>query len=74
MSQEEIEEAIKFWDLENDEYYNFNTLKNTYGLYCLICFFEHKKIKVTRLKGNKCETKIISPRCRFKFALVFSKR
>lgn len=61
MSEEEIQKSIKKWDLENDDYFNFNTPKNTYALYCMICFFEHRKLKTTRIKGNKCEIKVFNP-------------
>lgn len=73
MSEEEIKKAVKFWEIE-DEYYNFKTPKSTYATYCMICFFEHRKLKITRILNNKCERKVISPRCWFKFALVSCKR
>lgn len=69
MTQEEIEKAIRFWDIE-DEYYNFKTPKSTYATYCMICLFEHRKLKVTRIIKNKCEVKVISPRRRVKYTLV----
>ena len=69
MSDQEIDEAIKKWNIE-DEYYNFNTPKSTYATYCMICFFENRKLKVTRIINNKCEIKIFKPRKQFKYALV----
>ncbi len=74
MSDEEIQQAIEEWDLKDDDYYNFNTPKNTYGLYCIICFFEYRKLKTTRIKNGKCEVKIFKPRQWIKSTLVFSKR
>lgn len=62
MNEQEIQEAMKDWNLENDDYYNYKTPKSTYGLYCIICFFEYKKLKVTRIINNKCETRIFKPR------------
>ena len=70
MSEKEINRAIKRWNLENDDYYNFNTLKSTYALYYLICVFEHRKMKITRIYNNKCERKIFKPRKQFRFTLV----
>lgn len=74
MNQEEIRKAIKYYKLEDDEFFNFKTLKSTYMLYCLLCFFEHKRIKVTRLKGSKCETKIFNTRQWSAYTFLFSKR
>ena len=62
MSEEEIQKAIKKWGLENDDYYNFKTPKNTYALYYIVCFFEHKRLKTTRIINGKCETKIFKSR------------
>lgn len=69
MSEEEIEKAIKKWDIY-DEYYNFDTLKSTYALYCMVCFFENRKLKVVRIISNKAETKIFKPRKFVEYALV----
>ena len=60
MTDAEINEAIEFWELK-DEYYNFDTLFGKYATYCMICFFENKRLKVTRIKNNKCEVKVIKP-------------
>jgi hypothetical protein len=58
MTQKEIDEAIKRWDIE-DEYYNFKTPKSTYATYCMICFFENRNLKVTRIiNDKKCEVKV----------------
>lgn len=62
MNQEEIKEAMKKWDLEDDNFYNFKTPKNTYNLYYILCFFESKRLKTTRIINGKCETKIFKPR------------
>lgn len=62
MNQEEIKEVIKKYDLEDDDYYNFKTSKGTYALYCIICCFEHKRLKTTRIINGKCETRIFRPR------------
>ena len=69
MTDKEIKESIKRWNIE-DEYYNFNTLFGKYATYCMICFFENRKLKVTRIKNNKCETKIFKPRKWIKHTLV----
>lgn len=61
MSEEGIQTAILKWNLKNDDYYNYTTPKSTYALYCIICFFEHRALKTTRIKGNKCEIKIFNP-------------
>ena len=61
MNFEEIQKAIKKHNLENDDYYNFSTRKSTYALYYLICIFEHKSMKTTRIINNKCETRIFKP-------------
>lgn len=73
MTEQEIDEAIQKWDIE-DEYYNFNTLKSTYALYYLICVFEHRKLKVTRIYNNKCERKIFKPRKQSRYPLAKCKR
>lgn len=62
MNQEEIKEIIKKYDLEDDDYYNFKTPKGTYALYCIICYFERKRLKTTRIINGKCETRIFRPR------------
>ncbi|MBR3133373.1 MAG: hypothetical protein IKG42_04840 [Clostridia bacterium] len=73
MTEQEIDEAIKEWDIL-DEYYNFDTPKSTYATYCMICFFENRKLEVTRIKNNKCEKKVIKPRSRIEFTLVQCER
>lgn len=61
MNEQEIDMAIKKWDLQ-DEYYNFNTPKSTYATFCMICFFENRNLEVFRIKGNKCERKVFKNR------------
>lgn len=57
MTDVEIKKAIEKYELE-DEYYNFNTLFGKYVTYCMICFFENRKLKVTRIKNNKAEIRV----------------
>lgn len=73
MDSEEIQKAIKKWHLE-DEQYSFKTLKGKYSTYCMICFIENRKIKVTRIINNKCETRIFNPFKRIRITLVQCKR
>lgn len=73
MTEKEIEDAIRFWNIE-DEFYNFDSLYGKYATYCMICFFENKRLKVTRIKNNKCEVKVIKPRSWVKFTLVLCSR
>lgn len=61
MNEKEINKAIKKWNLQ-DEYYNFNTSKSTYAIYCMICFFENRSLEVFRIKKNKCERKVFKNR------------
>lgn len=74
MSEQEIDKAIKKLNLENDDYYNYNTPKSTYALYYLICVFEHRSLKVTRIYNNKCERKIFKPRKQSRYPLAKCKR
>ena len=69
MSEEEINKAIKKWSLY-DEYYNFDTPKSTYAIFCMICFFENKNLEVFRIKNNKCERKVFKNRKQFVKSLV----
>lgn len=69
MNEQEIEKAIKKWDLL-DEYYNFNTPKSTYAIFCMICFFENRNLEVFRIKKNKCERKVFKNRKWFINTLV----
>lgn len=63
MSEEEIKKAYKRLRLNEWDLYGFDTPKKTLRTYCLIAFFENKRVRLTRIiDDKKCETKIITNR------------
>ena len=60
MSEEEINKAIKKWNI--DDYHSCDTPKDIYDVYLCIACFEHRKVSCTRIiNDRKCERKVFKP-------------